>query len=494
MKTETFARHRYFSCRHLSILVLLVSVAAAASYAQTLTTLLSFDGTHGALPTTTLVQGLDGAMYGTTPGEIYRITPEGQAGIVYSPLATPNALVLANNGSFYGTTMDYAFVTCGLIGQVSCGSVFSLSPRGTLTSFFSFQPATEGAGPSTLVQAPDGNFYGTTVYGGANPCKPWVGCGTVFKITPAGQLTTLYNFCSQKNCADGSFPTGLVMGSDGAFYGTAYQGGETQAAGTVFRITSTGKFTILHAFCSLPNCADGFMPRGPLALGSDGNFYGTTESNGPNNSNGTIFKVTPTGSFTTLHIFCAQTGCPDGVEPNGGLIQANDGNLYGTTNGGGNDLTACNFSAGCGTIFKITPAGELTTLYAFDFSDGLNPSAGLVQRTDGTFYGTTAAGGSTTKVGCYYAQGCGTVFNFSTGLPPFVKLVSGSGKAGQTIGILGQRLTGTTDVSVNGMPASFAIISDTFIRFVIPSGATSGFVTVNTPSGTLTSNVTLLVR
>lgn len=494
MKTETFARNRCCSWRHLCIIVLFVSAAAVGSYAQTLTTLLSFDGTHGALPTTSLVQGLDGAMYGTTPGEIFRITPEGQARIVYSPLQTPNALLLANNGNFYVTTMDYAFVTCGLVGQVSCGSVFSLSPHGTLTSLLSFQPSTEGAGPSTLVQGPDGNFYGTTVYGGANPCKPWVGCGTVFKITPAGQLTTLYNFCSQKNCADGSFPTGLVMGSDGAFYGTAYQSGETQAIGTVFKITSTGKFTILHTFCSLPNCADGFMPRGPLALGSDGNFYGTTESNGPNNANGTIFKVTPTGSFTTLYIFCAQTRCSDGAGPNGGLIQASDGNFYGTTYAGGNDITACNFSAGCGTIFKITPTGALTTLHAFDITDGMDPSAGLVQRTDGTFYGTTASGGSTTSFGCNQAQGCGTVFNFSTGLPPFVKLVSGMGKTGQTIGILGQGFTGTTEVSVNGTPATFAVISDTFIRFVIPSGGTSGFVTVDTPSGTLTSNVALLVR
>lgn len=493
MKTETFARHRYLSCRHLCTLVLFVSVAAVGAHAQTLTTLLSFDGTHGALPTTSLVQGLDGAMYGTTASEIYRITPDGQARIVYSPLQTPNALLLANNGNFYVSTMDYATVTCGLIGQVSCGSVFSLSPHGTLTSLLSFQPSTEGAGPSTLVQGPDGNFYGTTVYGGANPCKPWVGCGTVFKITPAGQLTTLYNFCSQKNCADGSFPTGLVMGSDGAFYGTAYQSGSTQAMGTVFKITSTGKFTILHTFCSLPNCADGFMPRGPLVLGSDGNFYGTTESNGPNNANGTLFKVTPTGSFTTLHIFCSQTGCADGVLPNGGLIQANDGNFYGTTNGGGNNLTACNFSAGCGTIFKITPAGALTTLYAFDFSDGLNPSAGLVQGTDGTFYGTTTAGGSIINT-CNQALGCGTVFSLSTGLSPFVKLVIGVAKAGQTIGVLGQGFSGTTGVSVNGAQASFAVISSTFLRLVVPTGATSGFVTVETPNGTLTSNVALQVR
>jgi uncharacterized repeat protein (TIGR03803 family) len=189
---------------------------------------------------------------------------------------------------------------------------------------------------------------------------------------------------------------------------------------------------------------------------------------------GTIFKMSSGGKFTTLYDFCSQTNCADGANPAESLVLATDGNLYGTTAGGGN-------SVGAGTIFKITPQGVLTTLYDFcsqsNCADGGGPDAALIQGTDGNFYGTTG----------------GTVFRFSMGLGPFVKLVQASGKVGQTMGIYGQGFTGTTGVLLNGTPASFKVVSDTIIRATVPAGATTGFVTVETPSGTLKSNVAFRV-
>ncbi|MBZ5571930.1 MAG: hypothetical protein LAO09_08630 [Acidobacteriia bacterium] len=181
--------------------------------------------------------------------------------------------------------------------------------------------------------------------------------------------------------------------------------------------------------------------------------------------------ITSGGALTTLHSFT------DG-SPAAGLVQATDGNFYGTTMDGG-DLS-CDAPYGCGTIFKITPSGTVTTLHSFDSAEGEWPSSGgLLQATDGSFYGTTYRGGD---------HNLGTVLRLDMGLGPFVALVHDSGKVGQTGGILGQGFTGTTSVSFNGAPAKFAVESDTLLMAKVPAGAPTGFVTVTTPSGTLTSN------
>jgi len=170
--------------------------------------------------------------------------------------------------------------------------------------------------------------------------------------------------------------------------------------------------------------------------------------------------------------------CADGAFPSSALAWASDGNAYGTASLGG-DLPCGVEDTGCGTIFKITPAGALTTLHTFEGTDGDFPGP-LVQGTDGTFYGVTASGG---------AGGDGTIFNLSVGLSSFVRLPQDSGEVGQSGGILGQGFTGTTGVFFNGTPANFTVESDTYIRATVPAGATTGYVTVTTPSGTLTSNV-----
>jgi uncharacterized repeat protein (TIGR03803 family) len=319
-------------------------------------------------------------------------------------------LVQATNGDFYGTTAGGGTNNSCYEG---CGTVFKITPSGKLTTLYSFcseggRHCTDGESPQAgLVQAIDGNFYGTTVGGGANDDCGTGGCGTVFKITPSGSLTTIYSFCSQSNCTDGSSPEAdLVQGTDRNLYGTAELGG-ANGGGTVFKISPSGTLTIIYSFCSQSNCTDGDDPIAGLVQATDGNFYGTTAEGGAHAGSGdayggTVFKITPGGVLTTLYSFCAQSNCTDGDFPEAGLVQAANGNFYGTTAYGGAFL--CYDS--CGTVFKITPSGTLTTLHSFDGTDGSQSVAGLVQASDGRFYGTTEFGG---------ANGEGAVFRITPG-------------------------------------------------------------------------------
>lgn len=308
-------------------------------------------------------------------------------------------LVQGTDGELYGTTSN------GGARGATLGSVFKVAtPTGTLTTLHSFADL-DGAFPyAGLVLATDGNFYGTTSAGGA------VGNGTLFKITRGGALTTLHSF----DYADGNAPSGaLVQATDGNFYGTTSEGGLTnrycfaESCGTVFKITPGGTLTTLYKFCAQTNCTDGDYPNAGLIQASDGNLYGTTEYGGARGYTctsgcGTIFKITPDGALTTLESF----GFTDGANPAAPLIQATDGNFYGTTVGGAN--IAC--SIGCGTVFEITPEGTLTTLHRFNFTDGDAPFGGLLQATDGNFYGTTSAGYASFGT-C--TLGCGTVFEIT---------------------------------------------------------------------------------
>jgi uncharacterized repeat protein (TIGR03803 family) len=225
---------------------------------------------------------------------------------------------------------------------------------------------------------------------------------------------------------------------------------------------------------------------------ADGDLYGTTSGSvfGPN-YNGTVFKITRSGKLTTLYTFCSQPNCTDGFYPYAGLVQATDGNFYGTTTLGG---VNCADNGGCGTVFKITPSGVLTTLYSFcsqnNCTDGSSPNAGLVQATNGVLYGTTTFGGTTSGGG---SNGAGTVFSLSVGLGPFVETQTTAGKVGGAVRILGTDLTGATSVSFNSTAAVFKVISSSLITTTVPAGATSGKVQVVTPGGTLSSNVAFRV-
>ncbi|MGA2577436.1 MAG: choice-of-anchor tandem repeat GloVer-containing protein [Bryobacteraceae bacterium] len=284
---------------------------------------------------------------------------------------------------------------------VLCATTAMAIPAQTFTTLHSFG-GTDGAQPlGALVQATDGNFYGTTLDGGPNHK------GTIFKITPSGAFTTLYSFCSQSACEDGQNPqAGLVQAANGDVYGTTSQGG-VNADGTVFKITIGGALTTLYSFCSQSACADGQNPQAGLVQATNGDFYGTTADGGAGGG-GTAFKITPDGTLTTLYSFCSQgLPCTDGERPEAGLIQAANGDLYGTTSRGG-----AIGGVDTGTVFRITPSGALTTLHSFCCSIGANLVAGLVQGTDGDFYGTAASGGAD-DCHPYGGGGCGTVFKIT---------------------------------------------------------------------------------
>jgi len=473
-----------FRLSKMACLVLVFCIATPiASPAQTFKTLVKFDGTNGGLPVWDVVQGTDGGFYGSTGfggtgnnGTIFRITPAGMLttlqDIGYSHLA-----VQATDGNFYGTTPDG--------GPKDAGTVFRITPKGALTTLYNFcsqAQCNDGDGPTGgMIQATDGNFYGTTPGGGTN------NNGTIFKITAGGKLTTLYSFGSP-----GFSGTSLVQGSDGSFYGTTSDGG-ANGDGTVFKVTPKGKLTTLHTF----DFTDGKFPYDALIQAADGNFYGTTYSGGSNDPQacegigcGTVFKITASGKLTTIYNFCAQTNCADGQWPSGSLVQATDGNFYGTTEAGGAHGTNCPFGI-CGTVFKLTPGGKLTTLHSFAGTDGSDPYSGLVQGTNGTFYGTTEMGAD---LSCGGGSGCGTVFSLSVRLGPFVETRPTSGKVGTEVIILGNHLTGATGVSFNGSAATFKVVSSSEIKTTVPIGATTGTVEVTTPKKTLKSNVIFRVK
>jgi uncharacterized repeat protein (TIGR03803 family) len=432
-----------FGVSKMACIVSLFCVTAAiVSSAQTLTTLVSFDGTNGAGPVYSLTQARDGNLYGATTfggefndcaegtacGVIFKMTPAGMLTTIYNFSGTdgqaPNAtaLVQGTDGNLYGTTQ--------FGGNNNQGTVFKITPSGTLTTLYSFcslSSCTDGANPfAGLVQGTDGNFYGTTAYGGNSACYYGYGCGTVFKITPSGTLTTLHTFCLVSGCADGENPYArLVQGTDGNFYGmTCCGGGYTGCAsgygcGTVFKMTPSGALTTLHSFCLQAGCPDGSEPFAGLVQGTDGNFYGTTFAGG--HGSGNVFKITPSGTLTTLYSFCSLSNCADGWGPYySGLVQGTDGNFYGTTlyGGSGNGGTCAGGGLYCGTVFKVTPGGTLTTLYSFcslsNCTDGAYPYAGLVQASNGSFYGMASYGG---------VNSLGTVFSLTAPSPTAVQFL-----------------------------------------------------------------------
>ena len=222
-----------------------------------------------------------------------------------------------------------------------CAAVVAALPAQTLTTLYNFGQFGHGVAPNSLLLTTGGNYYGTTAYGGTAGCRE--GCGTVFKMTPTGSLTTLHLFCAQGTypnaCPDGFYPeAGLLQAANGDFYGTTPQGGANGLGGTIYKITPSGALTVLYSFCS-PGagvCPDGSIPQGVIQA-TDGDFYGITDGGGDYEA-GTIFKITPGGKLTTLYNFCSQSPppkCTDGEGPTG-LIQASDGAFYGTTTVGGN--------------------------------------------------------------------------------------------------------------------------------------------------------------
>ncbi len=354
------------------------------------------------------ITSMGGANTGCSPyrcGTVFKLDSSGNYSVLYSFCAQTNCadgelpysgLFEDSSGNLYGTT-QYGGAHLG-------GTVFKLDPGGNYTVLYNFCSRTncvDGSQPfGGLIEDASGNFYGTTSQGGAtipNCPYPASGCGTVFRLDPAGNETVLYSFCSQANCADGYFPyAGLIADASGNLYGTAFWGGAANV-GTVFKLDSAGNYTVVHTFCSQANCADGYHPFAGLIQDTSGNFYGTTYNGGNTNGGvgvggGTVFKLDQAGNYTVLHAFCNQLNCADGGGPQASVFQDSSGNLYGTTSIGGTH------GAGAGTMFKLDSAGDYTILYNFcaqtNCTDGYLPYASLIQDASGNLYGTTFSGGS----------------------------------------------------------------------------------------------------
>jgi uncharacterized repeat protein (TIGR03803 family) len=451
--------------KRTACIVLLLCVAAVSASAQTFTTLASFDGTNGSFPQAQLVQGFDGNLYGTTfeggvgndevcdsgCGTVFSINSGGTLNTLYSFCpefgCTENdpetGLTQSTDGNLYGTA----------------GGIFEITPEGALTTIWTPCGYSCGYSPGQLVQANDDSFYGL------DSLNPY-GAGSAFTITPEGLFTMINSSLSYPEAP-------LAQGADGNFYGVTFAGGNASCdtgCGTLFKLTPEGDLTTLYSFTGN---SDGAAPNAPLVVSADGNLYGTTRCC-PFYTGGTVFKLTPAGQLTTLYTFCSQSHCADGAYPLVGLTQATDGNLYGTTFQGG-----FNSAGGGGTIFRITPAGAFKTLHKFGGPDGDGPYAALVQATDGSLYGTANKGGT---------DNLGTVFSLSIDLEQFVETLPTSRTIGGHVIILGNNLTGSTAVSFNGIAAPFTVVSDTEITTSVPSGTTTGFVAVTTASGTLKSN------
>lgn len=450
----------------LGVLFLYIVLGLAAAHAQTYTDLHEFDCTvEGCQPTypEILAQGRDGNLYGTTNaggtsgmGTVFKATPSGAVTTIYNFSGSDGwnpdgGLVLGADGNFYGTT------TIG--GAHNLGTLFKITPSGVLTTLYSFTGAADGYNPrGGLVMGKNGSFYGTT----CSQYGPWKG----FSITSSGKfklLTSAIPPCSFSN---------LILGSDGNLYGGSQAGGTTYQ-GTVFRMTPAGAVKVLYNF----DYAHGATVYSPVVQGNDGFLYGTT-SGGGSGQGGVIFKVATTGKkFTLLRQFDVASST-DGSAPYAGLVAATDGNFYGATSGGENSGSVPN-----GNLFSITSSGSYSLLYAFDATHGALAEATPMQHTNGIIYGVTERGG-----GPGGTRNGGVFYSLDMGLAPFVSVVTRWGSAGQTVEILGNGLTGTSSVKFGSGSTSFNVVSDTYMTATVPAEGTTGFVTVTTPSGTLTSN------
>ena len=264
----------------------------------------------------------------------------------------------------------------------------------TFTSLHSFT-GTDGSYPyAGLIQGTNGKLFGTTSGGGT------FSGGTVFTVTTGGTVKSLYNFCKLASCADGTDPRSpLVQATNGKFYGVTFGGGPFDSFGTIYQITSSGALTTLYAFCQLSECTDGDVPYGGMVQALNGTLYGTTAGGGAHGG-GTVFDIKTTGGTPNiLYSFCSLSECADGDSPQASLIQGTDGDFYGSTYDGGT------FSY-YGNVFKITSTGAFTSLHSFDGTDGDEPNGGLSQATDGNFYGTTQVDG---------VNGYGTVYKITSG-------------------------------------------------------------------------------
>jgi uncharacterized repeat protein (TIGR03803 family) len=423
----------------------------------------------------------------------------------------PISLIESADGNFYGAAAG------GGTGLNAQGTIFKITPAGELSVIYSFAEEANGAlpngsSPGALVEGTDGFLYGLTLVNGAN------GLGTLFKLSKRGKIQVVHNFCGTENCSDGANPETLTLGLDGNFYGgTASTGFPTSV---LFRMSPSGSYKVLHTFDSKSQ-PDGTGVYNMLQA-PDGNYYGTTVAGAQFNPYNSVFRFSPSsGEYTILHGFntaninlpgvatsglaMTSTGEFFGLEAfadlykvspsgayhklgslssiqffDGHIIVGSDGNLWGDFAGG-------DCGSGQGIEFSASTSGSLLQSQAFDCNTiGEQPSA-MLQAADGKFYGVTLGdgGGSTNDVTN------GTIWTLDAGLPApgptVVNFRPVSGAVGTKVIVQGSHLVGTTTVSVNGVSATFQVLTANYLSLTIPSGASSGPISVTNAGGTATS-------
>ncbi len=449
------------SVRILVATAILVAIGwAGKSNAQTLTTLYDFCSptnysacVNGNSPGH-LIQGTDGNFYGGTDsggtndyGTFFKITPQGTLTTIYQYAAT--------NGEFGGVDFDLelggVFYGTELVGGSNrVGSIVTMTTEGTLTTIYQFSGTNgiaDGTYPDRLMEVDDSTLIGTTLEGGTN------NAGTVFKITTAGTLTAIHEFSGTNGVADGSIPV-LTTTNGAEFIGTTELGGTPGTTGTVFEITASGSFNTIHQFTT----AEGGIPIVTIVNGST--LIGTTTAGGSNGF-GTAFEMTLEGTVTTFYQFSGTNGVMDGSSPGLSSIHDSSGAYYGETRDGGTN--------GAGLAFTLSTSGTLTPVYEFcsvstNCLDGRSPDA-LANLVSGDFYGTTESGG---------ANDGGTVFKFAAS-----GASSGGGGGGGT-NCTYELTSSSASPSAAGGPATVGVIAPSGCAWTATTN--NSFITITSGS------------
>lgn len=392
--TRDLSASKAFPSNTLFLAILLLGIFSKTAQAENYTILARFDGKNGSAPVPTVIPDSNGNLYGTTHygpkrlGTIFKLTPKGVITTLFNfshdtGYAPSDGLIWGKDGNLYGVNPH---------GKKNFGSVYKLTPSSGKFSLIHEFTDVDGSQPrQALLLANDGNFYGVTSSGASG--------SVLYRIKSNGDFSILFKFSEN----DGWGPSTLIQAKDGFLYGTTEYAGKYRG-GSIFKILLDGNFSTIWHFNN-SKLKDGREPRGGLVQGSDGNLYGTTRQGG-NYGYGTIFKITPNGNLTTLAHFNGQNG----RFPQTALIEGNKGTFYGTTFYGGNS-NQCSY--GCGTLFKVTSDGTLTTLINFDGENGSYPAGNLTKDKKGNIYGTTSNGGSNSTCPETTAKGCGLVFRLS---------------------------------------------------------------------------------
>ncbi len=464
----------------LVAVVTMFAGTAVPARAQTPTLLYTFmETTDACAPRGNIVQGRDGHMYGSGAscggsgtGAIYKISSAGVESVVYSfpqqwLYCGVAGLTLGSDGNFY-STCEVGNPATGM------GSIFRLTPSGAFTDLYDFTGVNGDSLPLyPPIQASDGNFYGVS----GNDVQV---CGNVYRLTSAGVYTNLHTF-SGSDCHSSN----LFQASDGNLYGTLASCALSGSVGCVYRISTTGVFKEIYGF----EATTGDNPCTGLIQGKNGKLYGATNLGAANNS-GDIYTLTTAGAFADLHDFNNSTdaSCVNNVGPPVNMLQVTDGSFYGVNPAYGPD--------GSGSIYKLTSTNVFSAfLFPNPPIDGDLPSSTLIQNTNGLVYGTTASGGGGGDSCPHVCEG--TFFSVATNDAPFVRLepTEKAGLVGAHIGIFGQGFSSASVVKFGGVAAkSVTLAGTTYLTAVVPTGAHTGAVTVTTGSTTLTSSQTFKVK